>query len=439
MTVYRLKIVGVHYAVNPESAACREETDEMHQRTIDRLNELDKVRMPVVLMPEPSNPVDARAVMARVGGKRIGYVDRTQLDMTHALLNTSEGNTLIAHIDEVNATKHGWLFVALQTDLEVPVEAIQKPVDEWNAWTCTLPVIAPDEARFACMEAETMLQMLFANNESEAALLEPYINLWHKNSLHDLSHESCLMREHFIHALEEMKKRTSSPKTADKIHTWIESFKKQRTAICGNKRMHMRTGAWWKQLTTSKEMNLLWDSWMARMGGNLDKGLTEIEAQLRTLPFDLFGLMNHKGLFFSRLHYNRVPRQVFQQIVSVMLLRERTLKEMGIEVADDPVEEKLPFKVEMPKELTTREAREVLDTLKEKGYLDADCQPSKLTGWQRGVLAYEIGLYLGIRNIWVVMATLWKSNPGTLRAYYSKSFNEDKAIEYSKDIKMLIR
>ena len=61
MTVYRLKIVGVHYAVNPESAACREETDDMHQRTIARLNELDKVRMPVVLMPEPSNPVDARA------------------------------------------------------------------------------------------------------------------------------------------------------------------------------------------------------------------------------------------------------------------------------------------------------------------------------------------------------------------------------------------
>ena len=122
-----------------------------------------------------------------------------------------------------------------------------------------------------------------------------------------------------------------------------------------------------------------------------------------------------------------------------MLLRERTLKEMGIEVDDAPVEEKLPFKVEMPKELTTREAREVLDTLKEKGYLDADCQPSKLTGWQRGGLAYEIGLYLGIRNIWVVMATLWKSNPGTLRAYYSKMVNEEKAIEYSKDIKMLIR
>ena len=66
-------------------------------------------------------------------------------------------------------------------------------------------------------------------------------------------------------------------------------------------------------------------------------------------------------------------------------------------------------------------------------------QPSKLKGWQKGVLAFEITDRLGIYAKWKVMAGLWKLNDKTLRQYYEKSVAEDKSIEFSKKIKAIIK
>ena len=63
MATYQFKIVGVHYAINPDSTSQAEETELMHQRTAQRLRELDEKRPVVVLIPEPTNPVEARADM----------------------------------------------------------------------------------------------------------------------------------------------------------------------------------------------------------------------------------------------------------------------------------------------------------------------------------------------------------------------------------------
>ena len=141
MATYRIKIVGVHYAVNADSTSATPETEAMHLRTAERLRELDEARPRVVLMPEPSNPVDARAVMARTQGKRIGYVNKEQLDTVHALLQAGGGRPLVATICEVEARKHGWLFVEVKTEAEVPVEPITSLTDEWKSWTSTLPSI----------------------------------------------------------------------------------------------------------------------------------------------------------------------------------------------------------------------------------------------------------------------------------------------------------
>lgn len=107
MATYRIKIVGVHYAVNTDHTRPAPETEEMHIRTATFLRGLDEARPCVVLMPEPTNPVDARAVMARARGKRIGYVDKTQLDTVHALLQAGGGGFLRTRIDGVEARKHG--------------------------------------------------------------------------------------------------------------------------------------------------------------------------------------------------------------------------------------------------------------------------------------------------------------------------------------------
>ena len=82
---HELKIVGVHYAVNPNYQEM-EPTPEMEERTIEVLNNLNEKLPRVVLMPEPTNPVDQLAVMARVRGKRIGYVSRFHLGAVHRIM-----------------------------------------------------------------------------------------------------------------------------------------------------------------------------------------------------------------------------------------------------------------------------------------------------------------------------------------------------------------
>ena len=82
---HELKIVGVHYAVNPNYQEM-EASPEMEERTIEVLKNLNEKLPRVVLMPEPTNPVDQLAVMARVRGKRIGYVSRFHLGAVHRIM-----------------------------------------------------------------------------------------------------------------------------------------------------------------------------------------------------------------------------------------------------------------------------------------------------------------------------------------------------------------
>ena len=147
-----------------------------------------------------------------------------------------------------------------------------------------------------------------------------------------------------------------------------------------------------------------------------------------------------------------MPRKVFWQIVSLLLLRDRTLteeswgnatlhpSEEGDRETRCPLEEEEDtFTVEIPDKLQSLQAQKILAKLQKKGYLDEDLQPSKLKGWQKGVLAFEITDRLGIYAKWKVMSALWKLNDKTLRQYYEKSSAEDKSIEFSKKIKAVIK
>ena len=170
MAIYTFRIVGVHYAVNPDSTSREEETELMHQRTAQRLRELDEVRPPVVLIPEPSNPADTRAVMARVEGRRIGYVSTPQLDAVHALLSAQGGRPLKAHIESVEAKKHGWMTVCVETNEEVCIAPQNQCDSVWKEWTCTLPVLPTIESQFALMEAEAMLEDVLNRNAPDDVL-----------------------------------------------------------------------------------------------------------------------------------------------------------------------------------------------------------------------------------------------------------------------------
>ena len=541
MAIYTFRIVGVHYAVNPDSTSHEEETEFMHQRTAQRLRELDEVRPPVVLIPEPSNPADIRAVMARVEGRRIGYVSTPQLDAVHALLSAQGGRPLKARIESVEAKKHGWMTVCVEANEEVCIAPQNQYDSVWKEWTCTMPVLPTIESQFALMEAEAMLEDLFAPaivTQSEAKslgdirvdgcvdaseilrrdaplddkrgkesvvnldLLEQYIRLWLENSLHDLSHEARLTREHYIMRLKERMSKISTPRQEmtpqneapsqeplPRIRGLVSELEKQRTAICGQKRMTLRTGQWWKELLASDEMDRLWKTWVARMSDNKEQGMTELVTPLKALPNDLYIYIDDKKTFFSRLHYSGVPRNVYWQIVSLMLLRDRTCHQNAQSIGNQLMEERrrnhqlphLPeenckiaeggdetshpwgcemrpqveegvvnldppmaetrnetFTVTIPAELQTPEAKKVLARLQKKGILDADLQPVKLSNTQKAVLAWEITERLRIRKRWAVMATLWKCNPETLRKSRDKGYEKETKIKFEKFIKPII-
>ena len=455
MAIYSFRIVGVHYAVNPDSNSHAEETELMHQRTAQRLRELDDVRPTVVLIPEPSNPADTRAVMARVDGGRIGYVDKTQLDTVHALFQANGGRPLMARIESVEAKKHGWMMVQMESKEEVRVEPQNQCGSVWENWMCTLPVLPTIESQFAMMEAEAMLEDALSKSTIES--IERYIRLWLDNSLHDLSHEARLMREHYIMRLKELPSQIvmAGHEPLPRIKVLVSALEKQRTAICGQKRMNLRINGWWKELLASKEMEQLWKTWVARMGDNMEQSMPEMDILLRTLPNDLYGFLDDKKLFFSRLYYSHVPRDKYWQVVSLMLLRER-MKSWGNEtfcqvvwgsetrpqvvetVNETFTVEEEKFEVIIPKELQTPEANKILTKLQKKGILDEDLQPSTLKGWQKGILAYELAGRFDIKHTWVEMGKMWKCNPKTLRQYYSKEFAEDKAVEFAKNIKAII-
>ena len=499
MATYRFKIVGVHYAVNPDS--CTDETEIMHQRTADRLRELDRMRPAVVLIPEPSNPVDTRAVMARVMGERIGYVDKTQLDTLHALLQAGGGLPLKATIEAVEARKHGWMIVCLEADGDVRIEPQNQPDSLWKEWACTLPVLPATDSQFAQIEAEVMLDDVFSkhptdgggspqstqsstesssspsdgmqdennkNNPCESVesvvglnIIEQYLRIWLNSSLHDLSNEARLTREHYIMRLREMESQNATPgqELSNRIHKLISEIEKQRTAICGQKRMNLRVDKWWKELLQSKEMEQLWGMWTLRSDGNAEQWGNELDSHLKALPNSLYAFIDRKKLFFSRLYYSHIPRKKYWQIVSLMLLKDRMQAEGGRESRPQvhsemeghresrhpvlgfrPQEQTLdePFTVVIPPELETPEAKKILARLQKKGLLDKDFQPVGLSQAKRGVLAWELCDHLRIEHCWKVMEVLWKCNGETIRKARERGIDTDTVMEFNKKLKNVI-
>jgi hypothetical protein len=434
-------------------------------------------------------------------GERIGYVDKTQLDTLHALLQAGGGLPLKATIEAVEARKHGWMIVCLEADEDVRIEPQNQSDSLWKEWSCTLPVLPATDSQFARIEAEVMLDDVFSkhptgeggspqgtqsstesssspsdgiqdennkNNPCESVksvvglnIIEQYLRIWLNSSLHDLSNEARLTREHYIMRLRELESQNATPgqELSTRIHALISEIEKQRTAICGQKRMNLRVDKWWKELLQSKEMEQLWGMWTLHNEGNSEPWGIELDSHLKTLPNSLYAFVDRKKLFFSRLYYSHIPRKKYWQIVSLMLLKDRMQVEGGREsrpqvhsemeghresrhpvLGSRPQEQTLdePFTVVIPPELETPEAKKILARLQKKGLLDKDFQPVGLSQAKRGVLAWELCDHLRIEHCWKVMEVQWKCNGETIRKARERGIDTDTVMEFNKKLKNVI-
>lgn len=324
MAEIRLKIVGVHYATNPDAWETKQSTEEMELRTEERLRMLDKQRPRVILVPDPTNPADPKAIQARVKGVPLGYVARGEVAGAHKLFDSPGTKMVSVKIDGVDVRRRGWLWVKA----ELPEGCLldRKPgnpmEDYWKDWKCSLPALEPDDAWTACREAEFVMEMMLPQpEEADLEELQEYMKVWTDKNLHDLSRETKQMRERYIALLRATRD--------DRLKPFADRLEKQCTAVCGDHRMVYRL-EWWKNLQDSMQMERYWSAWQSRKGFHLWRDLQMVDAHLRKMPNNLYSCVGRQSDIFAALYYLDVPRDILWKIYTLLLLRERICHELQI-------------------------------------------------------------------------------------------------------------
>ena len=167
--------------------------------------------------------------------------------------------------------------------------------------------------------------------------LQTYLGIWMEGSRHDMSHEASRQRELYIKLLEES--------TRDEVRELAGELKHQSGSICSLHRLEERTLDWWPRLVDSAEAENMWGRWCEQTNHQLWGGLQLIDDLLRQLPGNLYQNIGHMEAVFSQLYYLCIPRAALTTILSLLVLRERTCRELGIEMkpmAEDDYEKCMP-------------------------------------------------------------------------------------------------
>ncbi len=325
MTQCTIKILGAQYAANPDYKFGDSETPEMWARTIGMLSNLRDMRPRVVLKPEPTNRKDPLAVMARAMGNKIGYVCKDQRDKVRSMISQSKRGMLAADISEVVVSEHGYLYVTLKCQ-EAACDSTQEPGFDWSEWQTDIPLLPPMDALHAEEEAEFILEeeLLPHLTDVDITELQTYLGIWMEGSRHDMSHEASRQRELYIKLLEES--------TRDEVHELAGELKHQSGSMCCRHRLEERTQEWWPRLVDSDEAANMWGRWCEQTKGQLRGGLRLIDDLLRQLPGNLYQNIGHMEALFSQLYYLCIPRAALTTILSLLVLREKTCRELGIEM-----------------------------------------------------------------------------------------------------------
>ena len=325
---YRFKISGVHYAANPEAETKRlPDTEEMHVRTRELLTKIDRERPLVSLFAEPTNLFNPDCIMAFSRGKRIGRVADACVGEVKSLLAQSEDPILFARVEDVTIKEHGHLTVVVEAEELTNILPLQSSAIEWDMWLRDdMMRLSPHQQVLAEKEAYYMLKSQLMTNVDGADItdLKIYLGLWMEGSCHDLSRESREARTQFIAQLEKAQNK--------EVRLLNEPLKQQRTSMCGRMALIERTSEWWTERLESEEMKRLWTQWWLVNEGQLWGGLRDIDELLRQLPGQLYNDIGKRDVVLSRLYYMQTPRKALDAILTLLMLRELTCRQLGIEM-----------------------------------------------------------------------------------------------------------
>ena len=328
MKEYRFRISGVHYAANPEAETKGlPDTEEMHVRTRELLKKIDRERPLVSLFAEPSNLFNPDCIMAFSRGNRIGRVADECVGEVKSLLAQSEDPILFARIEDVTIRQHGHLTVVVEAEELTDILPLQSSAIEWGMWLRDdMMRLSPHKLVLAEKEAYYILKKHLMTNIDEADItdLKIYLGLWLEGSCHDLSRESREARSQFIAQLEKAQNK--------EVRQLSEQLKQQRTSICGRMALTERASEWWTERLESEEMQRLWMQWWLANEGLLWGGLRDIDEKLRQLPGQLYNDIGKRDVVLSRLYYMNTPRKALDAILTLLMLRELTCRQLDIEM-----------------------------------------------------------------------------------------------------------
>lgn len=323
MDEYRLKVVGVHYAANPDGVGAATDVEAMEERTVEMLRWLDAERPRMVLVAEPSNMYDPNAVMVRAAGRKVGYVVSDQATLALRLLKSGGKGMMCASIAEVEVKRRGNVGIVVRADREAVERTVLEVMQpDWDAWQCNLPALPPCERWLAMEEAEFVLAELLEHpDETVMEELTHYMTVWIDSCLHDLSRDTKQLRERYMEQLAALGDARVEP--------LIKRIDKQRVAVRGDHRRAYRM-AWWDEMRHSAEMERYWTRCTTRAGREPWRDLHEVDRYLRQLPSMTYDYVGDLDTFCTRLYSLDIPRGVLWHVYSLLLLRERLCRELGI-------------------------------------------------------------------------------------------------------------
>lgn len=93
----------------------------------------------------------------------------------------------------------------------------------------------------------------------------------------------------------------------------------------------------------------------------------------------------------------------------------------------------------LPRELRSKKAKELLDRLVQRDYLDTNYQPKNMSRPEQAEVASILSYKLKIRNLWKVFGGFWGIKPDTMRSYHSKASSQPKTSGFVEIINSILR
>ena len=320
-----LKAVSVRFVVNPELGCVGvSETEERCQKTIAKLEWLDRTRPRCVLVADTKNR-DPHAVMVRAMGEKIAYLDKNQAAEMRGMLKVTPRGMLTTTITDVCVYEHGYFFLK-KPEVSVPYVAEEIGVD-WSRYQTQELLLLPDDYFMSHDELSMVLfEELLPDMQAVGTeeLLE-YIRLWMQSIRYNQSREVQDEMTRMITILSSDKR--------EEIRLMAVEIDHIRTKKGTKEILEEMSETWWSEMLHTPTVN---DSFsLVKQRCQNDRRqllciLDKVEQLMREMPGELYNDVDSAYDFFSHLNYLAPPMIALRGVLSLFAVRTLICNELGL-------------------------------------------------------------------------------------------------------------